>query len=149
MLALIAFVPLIVTIYLMIGRDWGASKALPLAWALTAVVALIFWKMNVIDALAFTLTGFLSALETLIIVFGAILIMNTMSRSGAMSAINGMFMGVTTDARIQAIISSGSSPANQPWLPPSGSCYHLPDLQLHSRYLRRSWHPHQHRFHRC
>lgn len=104
MLALIAFIPLIVTIYLMIGRDWGASKALPLAWALTAVVALIFWKMNVIDALAFTLTGFLSALETLIIVFGAILIMNTMSRSGAMSAINGMFMGVTTDARIQAII---------------------------------------------
>ena len=104
MLALIAFVPLIVTIYLMIGRDWGASKALPLAWALTAVVALVFWKMNVIDAVAFTLTGFLSALETLIIVFGAILIMNTMSRSGAMSAINGMFMGVTTDARIQAII---------------------------------------------
>ena len=83
MLALIEFVPLIVTIYLMIGRDWGASKALPLAWALTAVVAFIFWKMNVIDMIAFTLTGFLSALETLVIVFGAILIMNTMSRSGA------------------------------------------------------------------
>ena len=104
MLALIAFVPLIVTIYLMIGRDWGASKALPLAWALSCVVAFVFWKMNVIDMIAFTLTGFLSALETLVIVFGAILIMNTLSRSGAMSAINGMFMGVTTDARIQAII---------------------------------------------
>ena len=104
MLAVIAFIPLIVTIYLMIGRDWGASKALPLAWILSCVVAFFFWKMNIIDMIAFTLTGFLSALETLIIVFGAILIMNTLSRSGAMSSINGMFMGVTRDARIQAII---------------------------------------------
>lgn len=104
MYALIAFIPLVVTIYLMIGRNWGASKALPLAWALSCVVAFFVWKMNIIDMAAFTLTGFLSALETLCIVFGAILIMNTLSRSGAMSAINGMFMGVTTDARVQAII---------------------------------------------
>ncbi len=104
MYALIAFIPLIVTVYLMIGRNWGASKALPLAWALACVVAFIVWKMNLLDIAAYTLTGFLTACETLCIVFGAILIMNTLSRSGAMSAINGMFMGVTKDARIQAII---------------------------------------------
>ena len=104
MYAIIAFIPLIVTIYLMIGRNWGASKALPLAWLLACVVAFTFWKMSLLDMAAYTLTGFLSALETLCIVFGAILIMNTLSRSGAMSAINGMFMGVTKDARIQAII---------------------------------------------
>lgn len=104
MYAIIAFIPLIVTVYLMIGRNWGASKALPLAWLLACIVAFSVWKMNLIDMAAFTLTGFLSALETLCIVFGAILIMNTMSRSGAMSAINGMFMGVSKDARIQAII---------------------------------------------
>lgn len=60
--------------------------------------------MNIHDMAAYTITGFLSAFETLVIIFGAILIMNTLKRSGAMSAINGMFKGVTKDARILAII---------------------------------------------
>ena len=59
---------------------------------------------NIHDMAAYTITGFLSAFETLVIIFGAILIMNTLKRSGAMSAINGMFKGVTKDARILAII---------------------------------------------
>ncbi len=47
---------------------------------------------------------FLSGLETLIIIFGAILIMNTLKQSGAMIAINRMFSNVTKDARIQVVI---------------------------------------------
>ena len=75
-----------------------------LAWALTAVFAIALWKMSILHAFAYTITGFLSAIETLVIIFGAILIMNTLSRSGAMSAINRMFNGITADARLQAII---------------------------------------------
>ena len=104
MYALIAFIPIIVTVVLMVSFNWPAKRALPLAWILACVIAFAVWKMNVHDMAAYTITGFLSAFETLVIIFGAILIMNTLKRSGAMSAINGMFKGVTKDARILAII---------------------------------------------
>ena len=102
--AIIAFIPIIVTIVLMIAFNWPAKRALPLAWAIALVIAIILWQMSVKSAIAYTITGFLSAFETLVIIFGAILIMNTLSRSGAMSAINRMFTHITPDARIQAII---------------------------------------------
>jgi L-lactate permease len=41
MYALIAFIPILVTIVLMVGMNWGAKKALPVSWAVAAVVALI------------------------------------------------------------------------------------------------------------
>ena len=104
MYALIAFIPIIVTVILMVCCNWSAKRALPLAWGLACLIAFVIWKMEVRDMAAYTLTGFLSAFETLVIIFGAILIMNTLQRSGAMSAINGMFQGVTQDARILAII---------------------------------------------
>lgn len=104
MYALIAFIPIIVTVVLMVAFNWPAKRALPLAWILACVIAFAVWKMNIHDMAAYTITGFLSAFETLVIIFGAILIMNTLKRSGSMSAINGMFKGVTKDARILAII---------------------------------------------
>lgn len=104
MYALIAFIPIIVTVVLMVAFNWPAKRALPLAWILACVIAFAVWKMNIHDMAAYTITGFLSAFETLVIIFGAILIMNTLKRSGAMSAINGMFKGVTKDARILSII---------------------------------------------
>ena len=104
MYALIAFIPIIVTVVLMVAFNWPAKRALPLAWILACVIAFAVWKMDIHAMAAYTITGFLSAFETLVIIFGAILIMNTLKRSGAMSAINGMFKGVTKDARILAII---------------------------------------------
>ncbi len=102
--AFIAFIPIIVTVVLMVAFNWPAKRALPLAWILACVIAFAIWKMSIYDMAGYTLTGFLSAFETLVIIFGAILIMNTLKRSGAMSAINRMFTGITPDARIQAII---------------------------------------------
>lgn len=104
MYALIAFIPIIATVILMIGFNWPAKRALPLAWLGACVIAFALWKMDILDMAAYTITGFLSAIETLIIIFGAILIMNTLKRSGAMDAINRMFQGVTQDKRILAII---------------------------------------------
>ncbi len=104
MLAIIAFIPIIVTVVLMVAFNWPAKRALPLAWLLSIIIAIAAWKMSVTHAIGYTLTGFLGAFEVLVIIFGAILIMNTLSRSGAMSAINRMFTGISPDARIQAVI---------------------------------------------
>ena len=104
MYALIAAIPILVTILLMVGLNWPAKKALPLAWLIAVLIGVTTWGMGIWEASARTVAGFLSGLETLLIIFGAILIMNTLKQSGAMIAINRMFSNVTKDARIQVII---------------------------------------------
>ena len=104
MYALLAAVPILVTVVLMVGFNWPAKRALPLAWFLACVVGMVFWKMGIHEAASRTVAGFLSAFETLAIIFGAILLMNTLKHSGATSAINRMFSGITRDARIQLVI---------------------------------------------
>ncbi len=104
MYAIIAFIPIIVTVVLMVGFNWPAKRALPLAWALALVIGIAVWKMSITAAINQTIIGFLEAFAVLVIIFGAILIMNTLSSSGAMAAINGMFTGISPDARVQAII---------------------------------------------
>ncbi len=102
--ALLAFSPILLTIVLMVGFNWGAKKALPLSWLLAVVVAGFVWKIDIHHLLGYSLFGCLKALDILIIIFGAILILNTMKLSGAMTTINNGFNGITNDRRIQAII---------------------------------------------
>lgn len=102
--AILAFSPILLTIILMVGLNWGAKKALPLSLLLAIVIALAVWKIDLHHVLGYSFFGFLKAFDILIIIFGAILILNTMKISGAMAAINNGFNGITTDRRIQAII---------------------------------------------
>lgn len=104
MYALMAFLPILATIVLMTALNWPAKRALPLAWAMAAVIALTTWQMDFQHVFGYSLFGFLKAIDVLIIIFGAILILNTMKLSGAMTTINNGFTNITTDRRIQAII---------------------------------------------
>jgi len=102
--ALLAFSPILLTIVLMVGFNWGAKKALPLSLLLAVVIAFGVWKIDFQHILGYSVFGFMKALDILIIIFGAILILNTMKLSGAMATINNGFNGITNDRRIQAII---------------------------------------------
>ena len=104
MYAILAFIPIIVTVVLMVAFNWPAKRALPLAWVLAAIIGVAVWKMSIGAVALQTVIGFLEAFAVLVIIFGAILIMNTLSSSGAMAAINGMFTGISPDARVQAVI---------------------------------------------
>jgi lactate permease len=84
--------------------NWPAKRVLPIAWALTAVIALAVWKVDAVHLLGFSIFGMGKAFDLLVIIFGAILILNTLKQSGAMETINHGFHGVTTDRRIQVII---------------------------------------------
>ncbi len=99
-----AFLPILVTIILMVGFNWSAKKALPIAWALAAAVALGIWRMDFHYVMSYSVFGVLKAFDVLIIIFGAILLMNTLKQSGAMATINSGFSGITKDRRIQAVI---------------------------------------------
>lgn len=104
MYALIAFIPIIAVVILMSVLNWPAKRALPLAWLIAAIWGGIFWKMDIHTIAAQTVSGFLTSIDTLIVIFGAILIMNTLKQSGAMRSINKMFMNISDDPRIQMVI---------------------------------------------
>lgn len=104
MYALLASLPILLTIVLMTAFNVPAKKALPLAWLIGTITAVIFWKSSIITVLATTLYGFLNSLDVLFIVFGAIIIMNTLKKSGGMFTINKAFTSISKDSRIQTIV---------------------------------------------
>ena len=104
MLALLAFLPILATLLLMIVFNWPAKRCLIISWAMAFVFGLLFWQIDVFALLASSLDGILSSLDVLIIITGAILVMNTLKTSGATAAINRGFMNICPDKRIQACI---------------------------------------------
>ena len=88
MFALLAFIPILFCVIAMSVLNLSAKVALPISWAMACIFGFVFWKMNLISILAYSIAGILNSLDVLIIVFGAVLVMNTLKKSGAMSTIN-------------------------------------------------------------
>lgn len=103
-LALLAFLPILLTIILMGWLLWPAKKSMPIAWFMTAIMALVVWRVEPIRVLASAIQGVLLSLDILIIVFGALLVLNIMQSSGAMEVINQNLQKVTADRRVQLVI---------------------------------------------
>ncbi|MGP0173880.1 L-lactate permease [Pseudomonas sp. NCHU5208] len=103
-LALLAFSPILLAAILLIGLRWPAKRAMPLVYLVTAAVGLFAWDMTLNRVLASTLQGLLITLGLLWIIFGAILLLNTLKHSGGITAIRAGFTTISPDRRIQAII---------------------------------------------
>ncbi len=104
MYAFLAFIPILVTLFLMTVLNRPAKQALVVAWFTASVLGIFIWRMSAKTVLACTVFGFLNSIDVLLVIFGAILIMNTLKCSGGMARINEGFTSITTDRRIQAII---------------------------------------------
>lgn len=104
MLALMAFLPILVVVVLMTVMNYPAKKALPLAWVLTCIMAFAGWGMEAKVIAGASIYGALKSFDVLLVIFGAILLLNTLEYSGAMASINNGFMGISPDRRVQAVI---------------------------------------------
>ncbi|WP_456268846.1 L-lactate permease [Kushneria sp. AK178] len=104
LLALLAVTPIIVAGILLIGLRWPASRAMPVVYLLSVLIALLGWEMSVVRVLASTLQGLMITVGVLWIIFGAILLLNTLQHSGAIRAIHAGFTTISPDRRVQAII---------------------------------------------
>ena len=102
--ALLAFIPIVFCVVVMAALNWPAKIAMPLSWLITAVLGFFVWKLEVLSLIAYTVAGLFNSIEVLIIIFGAILVMNTLKMSGGMVAINNGFRSISADARVQAVI---------------------------------------------
>lgn len=102
--ALLALTPILAIFFFLVALRWPAKRAMPVAFALTVLIAFTLWKMPVAQIAAATLKGWIVCATLLYIIFGAILLLNTLKESGAVSAIRQGLLDVTPDRRIQAII---------------------------------------------
>ncbi|QTR55215.1 L-lactate permease [Thiothrix unzii] len=99
-----AFLPLVLAAVLLVGFNWPARRAMPVVFVVTVAIALTAWEMTANRVLASTLQGLILTGAILWIIFGAILLLNTLKHSGAITAIRAGFSNVSTDRRIQVII---------------------------------------------
>ena len=104
MLALIAFLPILATLVLMMVFNWPAKRCLMISWAMAFVIGVLGFNVDIGALAAGSAYGMLSAIEVIIIITGAILVMNTLKASGATAAINRGFMNICPDKRVQACI---------------------------------------------
>lgn len=103
-LALLAMAPIVVVGVLLAGFRWPAKYAMPLGYIVAVAVAVLVWKMDFTGVLAASIEGLIVAATVLYIVFGALLLLATLTVGGAMSAIRAGFNNISPDRRIQAII---------------------------------------------
>lgn len=104
LLALVAFSPIVVAAILLVGLNWPAKRAMPVAFGLTVVIALLGWDMSTTRVLASVFQGLGITVAVLWIVFGAIFLLNTLKHTGAIATIRNGFTNISPDRRVQAII---------------------------------------------
>ncbi|MGB3210834.1 MAG: L-lactate permease [Desulforhopalus sp.] len=102
--ALLAATPIIIAAILLIGLRWSARRAMPVVYLTAAAIALFFWDMSFNRILASSLQGIIVTVSVLWIIFGAIMLLNTLQNSGAISTIRAGFTDISPDRRVQVLI---------------------------------------------
>ena len=103
-LSLLSVLPVGAVAVLLVGLKWPASRAMPICYAVALLLSLFIWKVSAVQAAAATINGLIITATLLWIIFGAILLLNTLQQSGAMRSIRNGFTDITPDRRIQVII---------------------------------------------
>ncbi|WNS73765.1 L-lactate permease [Bacillus sp. DTU_2020_1000418_1_SI_GHA_SEK_038] len=104
MLSLLSLLPIIAVGVFLVGLRWPASKAMPISYVIAVGLALFVWKVPGANVAAASINGLVVAITLLYIIFGAILLLNTLQESGGLSTIRQGFTDISTDRRIQVII---------------------------------------------
>jgi len=101
---LLAMVPIIAVGVLMVGFMWPSAKAMPVGLFLSGIIAVAFWEVPFAQLLAAGMAGIVNALDILLIIFGAIFILQLMKKSGGMDGISNSMAYVSKDRRVQVLI---------------------------------------------
>jgi lactate permease len=103
-LSVLALLPIGTVGVLLVGLRWPASRTMPCAYVLTVALATLVWKTPWTRVSGATANGLVVAGTLLYIIFGAILLLNTLEASGALNAIRASLARITADRRIQVIL---------------------------------------------
>lgn len=102
--ALLSAAPILFAAILLVGLKWPAKRAMPIVFVVAGSVALAFWGVSFRQITASSIQGLFITFDILYIIFGAILLLNTLKHSRAIVAIRSGFAGISRDRRVQVVI---------------------------------------------
>jgi len=94
-LALLSLLPIISVAIFLVMLRWPASRAMPIAYLVAAGLALFVWQISLSKVLAASINGLIVAGTLIYIIFGAILLLNTLQQSGMAAVVAGMIIQST------------------------------------------------------
>ena len=103
-IGLLAFLPLFAVGILLVGFRLPARLAMPAGFILSLLLTLFVWQIAPLQVIAASALGLVKAVELLLIVFGALLLLNTLEQSGGLQTIRRSFRQLNPDRRVQVII---------------------------------------------
>ena len=103
-MSILAFSPILIAGVLLIGFRIAAKFVMPLVFFLTAVIAYFFWGLSFNRIAASVFQGTIISVSILWIIFGAIMLLNTLKYSGGIFTIRKGFQGISPDRRVQVIL---------------------------------------------
>lgn len=103
-LSMVAFAPILLVSVLLVGFKIPARIVMPIGLLSAIVIAIYTWKMEIKAVLASIVQGTFITFDILIIIFGALFLLNLLKYSGALATIRKDFSRISPDIRIQTII---------------------------------------------
>jgi len=104
MYALLSLTPIVTVFLFLVIFKLPAKKTMPLALAVTIVLAMAVWGVPGRVVAASIIQGLVITASILWIIFGALLLLNALINSGAVSTIRRGFINISPDRRVQAMI---------------------------------------------
>lgn len=104
MFCFLAVLPILTAVIMMTVFRISPGKSLAAAWCFTVLNGMIFWKVNCAVIGAATLNGIFKALDIVLIIFGAVLLLNVQKATGMLRSISNSFHHISDDRRIQVLI---------------------------------------------
>lgn len=101
---IVSFLPIILPFIFLVLLKLSARIGMTLTFLIVLLSAFFIWKMDFIVLSASIIQGLHKAFGILIILFGAIFLMNILKLNGAVDRINKGFNSLTTDMRLQAVL---------------------------------------------
>ena len=78
LLAIISLLPIISVALLLVVLRWPASRAMPISYIIVACLAIFLWQVPLVQVTAASVNGLIIASTLIYIIFGAILLLNTL-----------------------------------------------------------------------
>ena len=99
-----ALLPILLIFILMVLLRWKAIKAMSYTWITTIFISYFIWGMPLNWISAATIKGTFIAFEIILIIFGAILLLQLLELGGVISVLDKTLKQISPDRRIQVII---------------------------------------------
>lgn len=102
--SIISLTPILVVFFCLVILNKSAKYTMLIAWFITSLLALFLWKINLMFLFAITIYGILLAVTIIVIIFGAVLLLNSLKEFNALKSLEYIFSEFTPYKCYQALL---------------------------------------------